>query len=100
MGAVMRMFAIVWLMFFPAMGYAQTASSPNPVLPTFYQSTIDDSKQNGVFFYRPVVNATGTIAIFERTPVGAKGDSQTELYYLYLPPPSTPPLPPRAPRSG
>jgi hypothetical protein len=80
---VMRMFVVGWCMSFAAMGYAQTAS-PALVTPTFIVQDPD------VVYYRPVVNASGTMAIFEHTPVAG---GVTTLYSIDLTSPGAMPQP-------
>jgi hypothetical protein len=70
MGIAMRIFAVAWLIALPAITCAQ-AASPALVTPNFLLQHPD------FIYYRPVVNANGTMAIFERTPVAG---GMTTLY--------------------
>jgi hypothetical protein len=74
MGIAMRMFVVAWLISALAMGHAQAASPPL-VTPNFLLQHPD------FVYYRPVVNAAGTMAIFERTPVAG---GMTTLYSINL----------------
>jgi hypothetical protein len=69
MGIAVRMFAVAWSIVAATTVGAQTASPPL-VTPTF---VVQDS---GVNYYRPVVNAIGTTAIFEHTlTTGGRDDA-------------------------
>jgi hypothetical protein len=83
MGIVMRMLAVGWWMSLAAMCCAQTGS-PAPVPPTFI------AQDPTVIYYRPVVNALGTTAIFEHTLVAG---GMTTLYSLDLASPNAMPQP-------
>jgi hypothetical protein len=72
MGIVLRMFAVSWAL--TAMSGAH-AGSPALVTPTF------KAQDSAIIYFRPVVNATGTTAIFEHTPTGG---GMTTLFSLDL----------------
>jgi hypothetical protein len=74
MGIAIRIFAVAWSIALSETACAQAASPPL-VTPSFLLQHPD------FIYYRPVVNANGTMAIFERTPVAG---GTTTLYSINL----------------